>query len=114
MSVFCAVEEAIEEIRQGNILIVVDDESRENEGDFILAADKVTPEKINFMARYGRGLVCLPLTRQRCVELDLGPMVQRNTAILGTAFTVSIDAVKGTTTGISAFDRAETILAAIA
>ncbi|MCZ6766344.1 MAG: bifunctional 3,4-dihydroxy-2-butanone-4-phosphate synthase/GTP cyclohydrolase II [bacterium] len=114
MSSFSTVKEAIEEIRQGNILIVVDDESRENEGDLILAAEKVTPEKINFMARYGRGLVCLPLTRQRCVELDLSPMVQRSTAILGTAFTVSIDAVTGTTTGISAFDRAETIRAAIA
>ena len=114
MSTFGTVKEAIDEIRQGNILIVVDDESRENEGDLILAAEKVTPEKINFMARYGRGLVCLPLTRQRCVELDLGPMVRRNTAILGTAFTVSIDAVNGTTTGISAFDRAETIRAAIA
>jgi 3,4-dihydroxy 2-butanone 4-phosphate synthase/GTP cyclohydrolase II len=109
MSVFCKVSEAIEEIRKGNMIIVVDDESRENEGDVIMAADRVTPEKINFMAKHARGLVCLTMTPKRLEELDLGPMVPRNTAKLGTAFTVSIDAIQGTTTGISAFDRSETI-----
>ena len=113
MSVFCSVEEAVDEIRKGNIVIVVDDESRENEGDMVLAADKVTPEKINFMVKYARGLVCLALTQERSNELDLEPMVANNTAKLGTAFTVSIDAVRGTTTGISAFDRSETIRATI-
>ena len=114
MSIFCKVEEAIEEIRRGNIIIVVDDEDRENEGDMILAAEKTTPEKINFMAKYGRGLVCLAITQERVEALDLGPMAPRNTAKLGTAFTVSIDKVEGTTTGISAFDRSETILGVIA
>lgn len=113
MSVFCSVKEAIEEIRAGNIVIVVDDESRENEGDMILAAEKVTPEKINDMVKHARGLVCLALTQERSTELDLKPMVAENTAKLGTAFTVSIDAIKGTTTGISAHDRAETIRATI-
>ncbi|UCH83194.1 MAG: 3,4-dihydroxy-2-butanone-4-phosphate synthase, partial [Candidatus Latescibacterota bacterium] len=113
MSVFCTVEEAIEEFRNGKILIVVDDEARENEGDMIIAADKATPERINFLAKYARGLVCLALTRERSKELDLQPMVRENTAKLGTAFTVSIDAVEGTTTGISAYDRAETIRKAI-
>lgn len=109
MSIFCTVEEAIADIRDGNVIIVVDDESRENEGDVIMAAEKVTAEKINFMAKYARGLVCLPLTHERLAELDLPPMVRNNTAKLGTAFTVSIDAINGTTTGISAFDRSETI-----
>jgi 3,4-dihydroxy 2-butanone 4-phosphate synthase/GTP cyclohydrolase II len=109
MSAFCTVEEAIEEFRNGNIIIVVDDEARENEGDMILAADKATPDKINFLAKYARGLVCLALTGERSKELDLQPMVRDNTAKLGTAFTVSIDAVEGTTTGISAYDRAATI-----
>ena len=113
MSVFCTVEEAIEEIRKGNIIIVVDDEHRENEGDLILAAEKATPEKINFMAKHARGLICLALTPERLEELDLQQMVLKNTAKLGTAFTVSIDKVEGTTTGISAYDRSETILAAI-
>jgi 3,4-dihydroxy 2-butanone 4-phosphate synthase/GTP cyclohydrolase II len=113
MSPFCAVEDAIEEIRKGNIVIVVDDESRENEGDMIIAAAKVTPEKINFLARHARGLVCLALTPQRLKDLDLKPMVTNNTAKLGTAFTESIDVIHGTTTGISAFDRTTTILAAI-
>ncbi|MEJ2721172.1 MAG: bifunctional 3,4-dihydroxy-2-butanone-4-phosphate synthase/GTP cyclohydrolase II [bacterium] len=113
MSAFCTVEEAIEEFREGNIIIVVDDEARENEGDMILAAEMVTPEKINFLAKYARGLVCLALTRDRSKELDLHPMVRDNTAKLGTAFTVSIDAIEGTTTGISAYDRAETIRKAI-
>ncbi|MHB0998146.1 MAG: bifunctional 3,4-dihydroxy-2-butanone-4-phosphate synthase/GTP cyclohydrolase II [Armatimonadota bacterium] len=106
---FCTIEEAIQEIRDGKILIVVDDEDRENEGDFIMAADKVTPEAINFMAKHGRGLVCLSATTKRLDELNLSMMVDKNTAKMGTPFTVSIDAVKGTTTGISAYDRAQTI-----
>ncbi len=111
MSNFCSIPDAIEEIHAGRILIVIDDEDRENEGDFIMAADRVTPESINFMARYGRGLICLPTTRQRLEELKIPAMVDDhdNTAILGTRFTVSVDAVDGTTTGISAHDRAETI-----
>jgi len=107
------IEEAIEDFRQGKIIVVVDDEDRENEGDFIMAADKVTPESINFMAKYGRGMICLPLTSERCDELDLDLMVGKNTALHGTKFTVTIDAVKGTTTGISAHDRAKTILTAV-
>lgn len=106
---FCSIEEAIQDIRDGKIIIVVDDEDRENEGDFIMAAEKVTPEAINFMAKHGRGLVCLSATQKRLEELDLSMMVDNNTAKLGTPFTISIDAKKGTTTGISAFDRAETI-----
>jgi 3,4-dihydroxy 2-butanone 4-phosphate synthase/GTP cyclohydrolase II len=113
MSDFCSVEEAIEEVRKGNILICVDDEARENEGDMIIAAEKATAEKINFLAKHARGLICLALTRERSKELDLKPMVENNTAKLGTAFTVSIDAIDGTTTGISAFDRTATIRAAI-
>ncbi|HAH87935.1 MAG: bifunctional 3,4-dihydroxy-2-butanone-4-phosphate synthase/GTP cyclohydrolase II [Armatimonadota bacterium] len=105
----CSIEEAIEDFKNGKIVIVVDDEDRENEGDFIMAADKVTPEAINFMAKYGRGLVCLPATKSRMEELELSMMVDNNTALLETPFTVSIDAVHGTTTGISAFDRAQTI-----
>jgi 3,4-dihydroxy 2-butanone 4-phosphate synthase/GTP cyclohydrolase II len=114
MSISCSVEEAISEIRKGNIVIVVDDESRENEGDMIVAAEKITADKVNFMIKHARGLVCLGLTPERSRELDLKPMVADNTAKLGTAFTVSIDAIQGTTTGISAFDRTETIRAAIA
>jgi 3,4-dihydroxy 2-butanone 4-phosphate synthase/GTP cyclohydrolase II len=106
---FCTIEEAIQDIREGKILIVVDDEDRENEGDFIMAAEKVTPEAINFMAKYGRGMICLPATQKRLEELGLSMMVDRNTAKLGTPFTVTVDAVHGTTTGISAFDRAHTI-----
>ena len=113
MSVFCGVEEAIREIRDGNIVIVVDDEGRENEGDMILAAEKVTPDSINFLSKHARGLVCLAMTAERSRELDLPPMVRESTAKLGTAFTVSIDLIEGTTTGISAFDRAATIRAAI-
>jgi 3,4-dihydroxy 2-butanone 4-phosphate synthase / GTP cyclohydrolase II len=111
MSNFYSIPDAIEEIKAGRILIVIDDEDRENEGDFIMAADCVTPESINFMARYGRGLICLPTTRQRLEELKIPAMVDDhdNTAILGTRFTVSVDAVIGTTTGISAHDRSETI-----
>lgn len=107
------IEEALNDIREGKIIILVDDEDRENEGDFMVAAEKVSPEIINFMALYGRGLICLTLTEQRCEELDLPQMVTRNTAKYGTAFTVSIEAKKGVTTGISAADRAHTILTAI-
>ena len=104
------IEEALEDIRAGKIVIVVDDEDRENEGDLIMAAEKVTPETVNFMATHGRGLICLPAIPDRLKELELDLMVNRNTALHGTPFTVSIDAVEGTTTGISAQDRAITIL----
>ncbi len=107
------IAEAIEDIRQGKMVILVDDEDRENEGDLVMAAEKITPETINFMARYGRGLICLTLTPERAEELALQPMASDNTAPFGTAFTVSIDAMHGITTGISASDRAITILAAI-
>ena len=107
------IEEALADLREGKIIILVDDEDRENEGDFMVAAEKVTPEIINFMALHGRGLICLSLTEQRCEELNLSQMVSRNTAKYGTAFTVSIEAKKGVTTGISAADRAHTILTAI-
>jgi 3,4-dihydroxy 2-butanone 4-phosphate synthase/GTP cyclohydrolase II len=106
-------EEAIEEIRAGRMIILMDDEDRENEGDLCMAAEAVTPEAINFMAKYGRGLICLPLTEERLDALSLPMMVAKNTAPLGTAFTVSIDARHGVTRGISAEDRAVTILAAI-
>jgi 3,4-dihydroxy 2-butanone 4-phosphate synthase / GTP cyclohydrolase II len=108
------IEEAIEDIRQGKIIIVVDDEDRENEGDFLAAADKVTPEMINFMATHGRGLICAPLTEKRCKELDLRTMVGNNTDPMETAFTVSVDLRgNGVTTGISALDRAKTIKALV-
>lgn len=101
------IESALEDIRQGKVVIVVDDEDRENEGDFICAAEKVTPEIINFMATHGRGLICAPITEQRARELDLYPMVGTNTSMHETAFTVSIDLIgRGCTTGISAYDRA--------
>ena len=106
---FCSIEEAIQDTREGKTLIVVDDEDRENEGDFIMAAESVTPEAINFMAKHGRGLICLPTTQKRLEDLGLGMMVDKNTAKMGTPFTVSIDAIHGTTTGISAFDRAQTV-----
>ncbi len=109
MGKIATIEETLEDIRAGKIVIVVDDEDRENEGDFIMAAEKVTSEAINFMARHGRGLVCLPATPDRLKELDLDMMVNTNTALHGTPFTVSIDALYGVTTGISAQDRAETI-----
>jgi len=106
------IEEAIEDIRQGKVIIVVDDEDRENEGDFLAAAEKVTPEMINFMATHGRGLICAPLTENRCKELGLHVMVNNNTDPMETAFTVSVDLRgNGVTTGISAADRAKTILA---
>jgi len=107
------IEEALSDIREGKIIILVDDEDRENEGDFMVAAEMVTPEIINFMAIHGRGLICLTLTEERCEELNLAQMVNRNTAKYGTAFTVSIEAKKGVTTGISAADRSHTILTAI-
>lgn len=106
-----SIEEAIEDIRQGKIIIVVDDEDRENEGDFLAAAEKVTPEMINFMATHGKGLICAPLTESRCKELGLHAMVSNNTDPMETAFTVSVDLRgNGVTTGISASDRAKTIL----
>jgi 3,4-dihydroxy 2-butanone 4-phosphate synthase/GTP cyclohydrolase II len=108
------IEEAIEDIRQGKVIIVVDDEDRENEGDFLAAAEKVTPEMINFMATHGKGLICAPLTESRCKELDLHAMVRNNTDHMETAFTVSVDLKgHGVSTGISASDRAKTIQALI-
>ncbi|ERI61864.1 3,4-dihydroxy-2-butanone-4-phosphate synthase [Capnocytophaga sp. oral taxon 863 str. F0517] len=108
------IEEAIEDIKQGKIIIVVDDEDRENEGDFIAAAEKVTPEMINFMTQYGRGLLCAPLLEKRCKELGLDMMVENNTVLHHTQFTVSIDLKgEGCTTGISVFDRAKTIKALV-
>ena len=110
---FATVLEAAELYRRGEFVIIVDDEDRENEGDLCIAAEAVTPEKVNFMARYGRGLICLALTEERCRELDLPLMVENNTATFGTAFTVSIEARGKVTTGISAHDRAETVRVAI-
>jgi len=107
------IPEVVEEIRSGRIVILVDDEDRENEGDFVLAAEKVTPEAINFMAKHGRGLICLALTSDRCNQLNLRPMVADNTSPFGTAFTISIEARHGVTTGISAADRATTVLTAV-
>jgi 3,4-dihydroxy 2-butanone 4-phosphate synthase/GTP cyclohydrolase II len=109
-----SIEEAIEDIRQGKMVILVDDEDRENEGDLTLAAEAATPENINFMAKYGRGLICLTLTPDKCDALGLRPMVRDNTSPFETAFTVSIEAKSGVTTGISAADRAHTILTAVA
>ncbi|PID81809.1 bifunctional 3,4-dihydroxy-2-butanone-4-phosphate synthase/GTP cyclohydrolase II [bacterium DOLJORAL78_65_58] len=103
------IEDALEALRQGEIIIVMDDEDRENEGDFIIAAEKTTPAAVNFIAKHGRGLICLAATSERLQELDIEPMVARNTASLGTNFTVSIDAAEGITTGISAMDRARTV-----
>lgn len=114
MTRFNTIEEAIADYRAGKIIVVVDDDDRENEGDFCLAAAKVTPEHINFMAKHGRGLICVALTPQRLEELDLHAMVAENTASLGTSFTVSVDAKRNTSTGISAHDRAETIRQLIA
>lgn len=107
------VNEAIQEIRRGRPVIVVDDEDRENEGDIVIAAEKITPEWVNFMAKYGRGLICLTVTEERATELDLAPMVGNNSAQFQTAFTVSIEAREGVTTGISAADRARTIEVAV-
>ena len=110
---FASIPEAIEDFRQGKILVVVDDEDRENEGDLTLAADKVTPEAINFMATFGRGLICLALDSASCERLDLQPMSPVNTARFGTAFCEAIDAAEGVSTGISAYDRARTIQVAM-
>jgi len=107
------VDKALEFVKDGRLIIIVDDEDRENEGDLMVAAAKITPEIINFMTRFGRGLICLPLTGQRLEELQLPLMVRENTSRFETAFTVSVDAKEGVTTGISAYDRAKTILAAI-
>lgn len=108
------IEEAVEELKQGKVIIVVDDEDRENEGDFVAAAEAVTPEMINFMATHGRGLICAPLTESRCNELDLNLMVTNNTVLHETQFTVSVDLLgNGCTTGISVFDRAKTIKALV-
>jgi len=112
-SQFCDVETALEEIRAGRMIVVIDDEDRENEGDLTMAAEKITPEAINFMAKYGRGLVCLAMTEERLDYLRLGPMSAENTSNFGTAFTESIDAKDGVSTGISAYDRARTIQVAI-
>src|SRR5262249_1834519 len=110
---FATIEEAIEEIREGRMIVVVDDEDRENEGDLTIAAQFATPEAINFMATHARGLICLCLTEDRADELALRPMTEHNEAPLGTAFTVSIEAREGVTTGISAADRSRTIQVAI-
>jgi 3,4-dihydroxy 2-butanone 4-phosphate synthase/GTP cyclohydrolase II len=107
------VEHAVNEIRNGRMVILVDDEDRENEGDLVMAAELVTPEAINFMARFGRGLICLPMTPERCDQLALPPMVHNNESGYGTAFTVSIEATEGVTTGISAADRSHTIRVAV-
>ena len=108
------IEQAVRDIKDGKMVILVDDEDRENEGDLCMAAEKVTPEAINFMAKYGRGLICLAMTTEKCDSLDLPPMVDNNTSPFGTGFTVSIEARCGVTTGISAQDRATTILSAVA
>ena len=106
-----SIEEAIEEIAKGNIIIAVDDEDRENEGDFITSAELITPEKVNFMITYGRGVLCAPITEERCAELDLDKQVSTNTSLLGTPFTVTVDLLEGCATGVSAQDRAMTIRA---
>ena len=106
------IEEAIEDFREGKFLIVVDDEDRENEGDFIIAAEKITPEKVNFMMQYGRGVLCAPMSAERCRQLDLDMQVRNNTSLLGTPFTITVDLLgHGCTTGVSMFDRASTIKA---
>ncbi len=114
MTVLSTVEEGIEEIRQGRMLVVVDDEDRENEGDLVMAADKATPEAVNFMVKHGRGMICVPMTSERLDELQIPMMVHNNTAPLGTAFTQTVDARHGVTTGISTYDRAVTIRALVA
>ena len=105
------IEKALEDIREGKFVIVVDDEDRENEGDFIIAAEKITPEKVNFMLQHGRGVLCVPLPESRCAELDLVHQVSNNTSMLGTPFTVTVDKLEGCSTGVSAEDRAATIRA---
>ena len=110
---FNTIEEAVKDIKRGRMIILVDDEDRENEGDLTIAASKATPQAVNFMAKYGRGLICLSLTHERVDELRLPMMADLNTSRFGTAFTISIEAKKGVTTGISAADRAKTIKTAI-
>src|SRR5207237_9381775 len=110
---FPSIPDAANDIREGRMIIIVDDEDRENEGDLVCAAETISADKINFMATHARGLVCLPLTEERCDELHLSPQVADNTSRLGTAFTVSIEARRGETTGISAADRATRILNAV-
>lgn len=105
------IEEAVADFKEGKFVIVVDDEDRENEGDFIIVAEKITPEKVNFMLQHGRGVLCAPLTEERCAELELTHQVQNNTSVLGTPFTVTVDKLEGCTTGVSAHDRAATIRA---
>lgn len=105
------IDEAIDDFRNGKFIIVVDDEDRENEGDFIIAAEKITPEKVNFMLRYGRGVLCTPMSEERCDELELGMQASENTSIYETPFTVTVDLIEGCTTGVSMHDRAATILA---
>jgi len=109
-----STEEIIADLKQGKMVIIMDDEDRENEGDLLMAAEAVTPDAINFMARYGRGLICLTLTREHCRQLRLPLMVPTDDELSATNFTVSIEAAKGVTTGISAADRATTVLAAVA
>ena len=103
------IDEAIADFKEGNFVIVVDDEDRENEGDFIIAAEKITPEKVNFMMTHGRGVLCAPITEERCAELELDMQVTANTSIYETPFTVTVDLLPGCTTGVSMHDRAATI-----
>src|SRR5512137_146957 len=113
MTEFSKIENAIEAIKAGRMIIVVDDEERENEGDLVMAAQNISPEKVNFLTKYGRGLICVSMPAERIKKLELEPMVQVNTALHGTRFTVSVDAIRGTTTGISATDRSITIKALV-
>ena len=106
-----SIEAALDDFRQGKFVIVVDDEDRENEGDFITAAEMITPEKVNFMLRNGRGVLCAPITMSRAAELELDHQVEENTSMLGTPFTVTVDLLEGCTTGVSTHDRAATIRA---
>ena len=106
-----SIEDAVNDFREGKFLIVVDDEDRENEGDLIIAAEKITAEKVNFMLKHARGVLCAPITMSRCEELDLPHQVMDNTSVLGTPFTVTVDKLEGCSTGVSAHDRAETIKA---
>ena len=110
-SPICSVEQALEDFKEGKFVIVVDDEDRENEGDLITAAELITPEKVNFMLKNGRGVLCAPITNERCRELRLEHQVQENTSMLGTPFTVTVDMLEGCTTGVSTHDRAATIRA---
>lgn len=104
-----SIEDAIKDFKDGKFLIVIDDENRENEGDFVIAGEMITPEKVNFMLKNARGVLCAPITNQRCVELELEHQVSNNTSMLGTPFTVTVDMLDGCTTGVSAHDRAATI-----